>query len=125
MASKEFGVWLDHTLRNKEMTPAELARQVGKTAGAVTNWKKGKNPPSVETLQDIAKALDVPQEDFVPLCVLAGRMSKEATGVPPLAIPPMKTAAMEALMMDNIPNITPASALKLARQALELQENHD
>jgi transcriptional regulator with XRE-family HTH domain len=122
MASKEFGVWLEHTLRNKEMTPAELARRIDKTAGAVTNWKKGKNPPTVETLQDIARVLGLPQEDFVPLCVLAGRMSQESTGVAPLPVPPMKTSAMEALMMDNIPNITKETARLLAKQALELQE---
>ena len=45
-----------------KMTQEELARAVGKTRNAVTQWESGASRPRLNTLEDIAGALNVSLE---------------------------------------------------------------
>ena len=46
-------------LAEKNVTSRELANQLGKTETSVSRWCTNDMQPSLETLYDIAKALDV------------------------------------------------------------------
>ena len=46
------------------LTQERLAERIGRTIEAVSSLERGKNFPSQETLDRLAKALDVPMRDF-------------------------------------------------------------
>lgn len=103
--TEDFALWLRVTLRERSLKPKRLADKMGVSAAAVTNWTKGKQAPAMEQLQAMAQVLDLPKEDFVPLCVLAGRLREEDTGVTPLAVPRGRAADMERIEQ-QIPHLT-------------------
>jgi len=53
------------TLRKKRgATQAQLAEAIDKTFEAISNLERGKTAPNFSTLNDIAKALEVPMREF-------------------------------------------------------------
>ena len=55
------------------MTQDELARQVGMTRTSITNIERGKQKVQLDTLYDIAAALEVPARDLLPSARMAAR----------------------------------------------------
>lgn len=82
--TNDFGLWLDITLDNEGPGAArKLARAVGVSDGAVTQWRKPPyRQPSARNVQDIAKHLGV---DAMRLLVTAGHLDLE--GVEPFEVP--------------------------------------
>ncbi len=56
---KQFAAWLDTTLRNRGLSQAELARQVGVADAQVSRWRRGQVVPTVRYLQQIADVMGV------------------------------------------------------------------
>lgn len=52
------------TRKNRQLSQAELAERIDRTADAVSQLERGVSLPSFETLERLAKALDVPIRDF-------------------------------------------------------------
>lgn len=50
--------------KSRKLTQDELADLVGRSVDAISNIERAKGLPSLETLQAIAHALDVPISDF-------------------------------------------------------------
>lgn len=48
----------------KGITKAELARRVGVSSAAITQWEAGDANPSVESVEKITKALDITMAMF-------------------------------------------------------------
>ena len=45
--------------KNAKLTQAELAKQIGVTQGAVTQWEIGRSAPKLQTMLALARALNV------------------------------------------------------------------
>jgi transcriptional regulator with XRE-family HTH domain len=119
--SNGFDVWLKVTLSNEGIKPGELAKRIGKTPSAVTNWTKGKGEPDWASLRAIADALGIPENKRRSLYVRAGRMTQEEAGVAPLPIPEMKAENAVEKMMEAIPYISRQTAWALVYKAHELE----
>src|SRR5215475_12587286 len=65
---KKFVIFLGHKLRKlrkeQNLTQLELAQQVGITNGQVSTIERGVSSPSLATLHRIARALNVPMQEF-------------------------------------------------------------
>lgn len=46
------------------LTKAELARRIGVSSAAVSQWEKGDNDPSVESTQKVCVALEITESIF-------------------------------------------------------------
>ncbi|MGR1083297.1 helix-turn-helix domain-containing protein [Olegusella massiliensis] len=61
--------FLGHNIRilreSQEMSQSELARAIGKTRSAISQFENGANEPSTETIRAIAKALDVSTSELI------------------------------------------------------------
>lgn len=55
-----FSDWLTNEIRQRGMSPASLARLMKKDSGVVSRMLSGMRNPSNETLEAVAKALDLP-----------------------------------------------------------------
>jgi transcriptional regulator with XRE-family HTH domain len=49
---------------DREMTKAELARQCDVSSAAVAQWESGDTEPTHDSVEAIAKALDISLSDF-------------------------------------------------------------
>lgn len=56
---------LDAALERHSISPAELARRVGRTPQAIYSYRLGKNRPSIATLRRMARELDLDPADLV------------------------------------------------------------
>lgn len=54
-----FAQRISEAIKHSGFTQKEIAVQLGLSEGNITNWKTGKNLPSVETLFRLCKILDV------------------------------------------------------------------
>lgn len=59
MDSRVFGRFIAEIRKEKDMTQAELAGMIGVTDKAVSRWERGVGFPDINTLEPLAKALDV------------------------------------------------------------------
>ena len=59
MDAKVFGQFIALTRKERNMTQAELAAQIGVTDKAVSRWERGVGFPDINTLEPLAKALGV------------------------------------------------------------------
>lgn len=59
MDSKIFGQFIAGIRKEKNMTQADLARIIGVTDKAVSRWERGVGFPDINTLEPLAKALDI------------------------------------------------------------------
>jgi transcriptional regulator with XRE-family HTH domain len=103
--NRDFSSYLKITLKNMGVKPSALARQVGVTPSAVTNWTKGKQSPDWPQLRKLVDILGIPPEDQRSFYVLAGRLTEEEAQTGPLPIPEMKRAAKEEYARKMIPNL--------------------
>ena len=61
----EFGERLEKLLEERGLTHEELAKKIGVTRGAVSNWVRGERfPKKEELIRLIAQALNVPEQDL-------------------------------------------------------------
>ena len=58
----KFSDWLTSQLSEREMSPAELSRLMGKDQGIVSRILSGEREPSNDTLKSIIDALNIPPE---------------------------------------------------------------
>ena len=58
MTAIEFGQRIAHLRGEKKLTQAELAQALGVSTQAVSKWETGAGFPDVQTIPDIAHALD-------------------------------------------------------------------
>lgn len=49
---------ISEVLKNSRYTQKEIAKKLGLSEGNISNWKKGLNLPSVETLYELCIILD-------------------------------------------------------------------
>lgn len=59
MDAKVFGQFIARTRKEKNMTQADLAEIIGVTDKAVSRWERGVGFPDINTLEPLARALDV------------------------------------------------------------------
>ena len=59
MDSKVFGQFIARIRKEKNTTQADLAERVGVTDKAVSRWERGVGFPEINTLEPLAKALDI------------------------------------------------------------------
>lgn len=59
MDSKIFGHFIAGIRKEKNMTQAELADKIGVTDKAISRWERGIGFPDINTLEPLAKALDI------------------------------------------------------------------
>lgn len=59
MDAKEFGKFVAQLRKEKNMTQAELAKQVQVTDKAISRWERGLGFPDINSLEVLAEALDV------------------------------------------------------------------
>ena len=64
---KEFGFRLAKLRRNVSLTQGEVAKAVGVTIQAVSNWETGRNCPDLCILDDLASILEVEIKDLFPI----------------------------------------------------------
>jgi transcriptional regulator with XRE-family HTH domain len=57
-----FSNWLESELKQRNMTPAELARASGKAAAVISRVLNGERSAAPDTLEAIARALKLPPE---------------------------------------------------------------
>jgi transcriptional regulator with XRE-family HTH domain len=62
-ASSNFGRWLDKEMDRLDMNMSGLARLVGVSQSAVSDWRQGKNTPNEDNVRSLAGALHVPVTD--------------------------------------------------------------
>lgn len=62
MATTDFSEWLSAQLKNRNMSPAELARKAGIDKGIISRTLNRERKPSPESLEAIAHALKLPSE---------------------------------------------------------------
>jgi transcriptional regulator with XRE-family HTH domain len=48
----------------RNITQRGLAKKIGKTAGAVCQWERGTNSPTVESLETLVEALGLTMAEF-------------------------------------------------------------
>ncbi len=63
---EEFAKRLYHAMENKGWTQSQLARYAGLNRDAVSTYIRGRSMPSPESLNKMAKVLDVKAEDLLP-----------------------------------------------------------
>ena len=71
MTATEFGRKMAGLRNEKKMTQAELAEMLGVSTQAVSKWETGGGFPDVQTIPDIARALDTTTD------YLFGRVKKQ------------------------------------------------
>jgi transcriptional regulator with XRE-family HTH domain len=62
--AKKFGTALRELRKLRNLTQEELSSRIGRSVDAVSQWERGINSPSFETLMLLAAALDVPAKTF-------------------------------------------------------------
>lgn len=65
MDTKKFGAFLSEVRKEKQMTQAELAAMLQVTDKAVSKWERGVGFPDINTLEPLAKALDVSVAELI------------------------------------------------------------
>ncbi|TGQ27734.1 MULTISPECIES: helix-turn-helix transcriptional regulator [unclassified Mesorhizobium] len=63
-AIDNFGMILKELRKLRGLTQDDLASRTGRSLDAVSQWERGVNWPSFETLIRLSEALDVPVESF-------------------------------------------------------------
>jgi transcriptional regulator with XRE-family HTH domain len=63
-AKTEFGRWLDRQLDHLDMNMSGLARKIGVSQSAVSDWRQGRYMPTDENVRAMAAAMHVPVEDI-------------------------------------------------------------
>ncbi|TGU95010.1 XRE family transcriptional regulator [Mesorhizobium sp. M00.F.Ca.ET.151.01.1.1] len=63
-AIDNFGMILKELRKLRGLTQDDLASRTGRSLDAVSQWERGVNWPSFETLIRLSEALDVPVENF-------------------------------------------------------------
>lgn len=58
---RQFGPWLDATMRARGLSQAAVAREIGVADAQVSRWRRGTVTPSMRYLQRIADAFEVPR----------------------------------------------------------------
>ena len=51
-------------LKERNMTQAEFAKQVGISTSTISEWKKRKTNPTVEKIMDICNVLQIPEKEL-------------------------------------------------------------
>ncbi len=60
ITSKDIRKRLIEEIDNASITNAEICRRLGITTGALAQYKSGRSMPSLETLANLCKIIDVP-----------------------------------------------------------------
>ncbi len=60
-----FADWLREQMRARDLSNADLARQVNVGRVTVTSWLRGRSVPYTETCTRLAAALDVPLDEVM------------------------------------------------------------
>lgn len=59
------GITLKQYLQDKCINASELARKMGISRQVIAGWLRGVTKPRVETMDKMAKALDVPYDEIM------------------------------------------------------------
>jgi len=76
-----FGDWLKQELKIRDMIQADLVKKTGLTRGAISHLVTGRNQPTLETCQKIARAFNLPDESVL---IIAGIMVSKTKTSPQL-----------------------------------------
>lgn len=63
--SNEIGLRIKQYRKSRKMTQLELAKKLGITNSAVSNWESGNNGIDVEMIPEICKALEISPNDLL------------------------------------------------------------
>lgn len=66
MGEETMGVRIARLRRERGMTQADLANQMGVTDKAVSKWERDRSCPDLHSLPRLARALGVPVEELLP-----------------------------------------------------------
>lgn len=61
---KQFGRRLKALRREKGLTQEDLAKAINRSASLISSLERGVDAPSFETLEELARALEVPVRDL-------------------------------------------------------------
>lgn len=68
MSRREIAVWsgesLERLMKARDLTDTEIGAACGVAAQTVYRWRQGSEPRGMQTLRDLADALDVDPEEF-------------------------------------------------------------
>jgi len=90
---RPFGEWLAASMQTRNLSQAEVARQLGVADAQVSRWRRGHVVPSRQHVQNIAAAFHVPTERVEQL---AGYAPADAANA--LDIDPVMKAEEEAIL---------------------------
>lgn len=62
--ARAVGATVQAARKRLELTQEELAERIGRTPEGVSNIERGRNLPSLDTLVELARALEVPLAEF-------------------------------------------------------------
>lgn len=79
MPHMDFATWLDTHMRDRGLTPADLATAAGLAQSVVSRWRTGRVRPSVDNIRAAAHALRVPVVDGL---IAAGILSPDDIAPP-------------------------------------------
>jgi transcriptional regulator with XRE-family HTH domain len=65
----QFGTILKQLRKLRGLTQEDLAQRTGRSVDAVSQWERGVNWPSFDTLVRLSEALDVPAATFFETCI--------------------------------------------------------
>jgi transcriptional regulator with XRE-family HTH domain len=86
---RPFAQWLDATMRQRGLSQAAVAREVGVADAQVSRWRRGQVTPSVRYLDRLASTFDVPRANLEQMAGYPG-------GEPDIEIDPRRAAEMES-----------------------------
>jgi transcriptional regulator with XRE-family HTH domain len=108
----EFPQWLNGRLEHENLTPADLARLVGRTPSTVYQWLSGETQPADENIRRLSRVLRV---DRVVIYQLLGKLK------PPEQL--REELAAEALaILQSLPPPEQELAIRILRDLREHRE---
>jgi transcriptional regulator with XRE-family HTH domain len=107
MRERNFGGWLEASMRSRGFTQAQLARSVGVADTQVSRWRRGQVVPTVQYLQRLADTFGVERialDELVGLPVAQARTERDSHPDPRLeAELQAHQARLRQVMQDALP----------------------
>jgi transcriptional regulator with XRE-family HTH domain len=119
-SDKQFGSWLDATLRTRGLSQAEVAREIGVADAQVSRWRRGTVTPSVRYLQRIAETFEVSRASLEHL--VGYPPAEESEGYERRDLDPEREAEIQALqarLRDVLEHQLPLSLWRVYGEACE------
>jgi transcriptional regulator with XRE-family HTH domain len=117
---RQFGPWLDATMRTRGLSQAAVAREIGVADAQVSRWRRGTVTPSVRYLQRIAETFEVPRatlEHMAGYPPTEGGEDAERKGIDPER--EAEIQAQQAMLRDILEQQLPPSLWRVYGEACQ------